>query len=215
MPIPNGLADLRFRVEDKMFEFTGDGYIWCLNHGVNPNKVWCEHLQTLMSNRQDFIPLFSQHPDVAELELQIPVFPSADLWTSVCLVDVSASNGGDPSKRRWTVFWHKCPTSRSTDPATAPPAVYLCTIMSGEGRDVIRTTLIDYMKSDTNRQKTCLAGQHGFAAELEWLEYHKGKTGVIQDWCVYVNDQCLACMKQSVSASDPDLVPENQGGWNK
>jgi hypothetical protein len=189
------------RVGLHTFTLRTSGHIYC----DECDEVWCNHVKQAMVKRWDAAAIWDKPDDSEyprEMELQIPMFPTFNIWTQVKLYFPE-----DTPVPRYRVVW--------IDHAPVWPTI--CFINPGEGRNIIRASLVDYMLGDSNKQKECSAPHHGFQAQTIWeRETREGNSKLWpQLWSVYTTGKCLTCSKIDPS-SDPDLVPPNQktGVWN-
>lgn len=183
------------------FSFLPSGHIRCEECGTD---LWCVHIKQAMVKRWDATAIWDK-PDNSEyapqLNLQIPMFPTENLWTEVKLFFPQSS-----PVPRYRVAW----CGLNSDWVT------ICFINPGEGRNIIRSSLVDYMMGDIHKQTECSAPHHGFQAQRRWeIETTKGNSKLwAQLWSVYSTGYCLTC--KDINPSDPDLVPPEQrtGVWN-
>jgi len=208
-PISGTFRDLTFlSPSGDEFQLTWDGHIYCEDRNCTSpaGSVWCPHLEDLVIKGWDGIPIFKMPLSIGEFDLMIPIFPTTDQWAKVHLVDPDAAQD---EHTRWTVYWDECPTVVRPENAY-PSSVYVTTLTSGEGRNVIRNTLIEYMRADLKRKTVCEAAHHGLAAQRDWDVRSQSPEHVVQAWSVYMTGQCLECRKVDPFAGD--LIPDREGG---
>lgn len=180
------------------FQLRTSGHIYC----EECDEVWCNHTKQAIIKRWDAAAIWDKPDDSEyprEFNLQIPMFPTTNLWTEVKLYLPE-----NTPVLRYRVVW----------PEKDWPTI--CFINPGEGRNIIRTSLLDYMLGDPTRQKECSASHHGYNAQHVWENDTKPKNKNVwpQMWSVYTTGLCLVC--KNVNPTNPDLVPPNQrtGVWN-
>lgn len=191
-----------------VFSALSNGKIICNEkHSEFPPKPlnWCNHIQKAAVLRWDAQAIWvSGQEQWDSFYLEIPMFPNDNLWASVELIKV------DSKTPVYAVDWHECPTNLNH-------ATRLCYLNPGEGRNVIRQVLVEYMWADRFRVKSCKAGHHNYSAEMRWQQDTKSGSSRLapQYWSVYTTEQCLTCRIGDPS-SDPSLIPDTQKTvWNR
>lgn len=175
--------------------------IWALPNGHLAcdnceGKPWCEHIETLVRENADAEILWQDEGEPYDaLELEIPVFPTANLWGRVVL----------EKSQRISLAYR---ASFFIRPGITADGVFLGHIHGGEGRYVLRSMLLDYFQGAIDpRTLKCNAGVHTFKQEMKWQSDMKDpNTAIMQYWSVWVNKTCIGC---AIDASDwADLIPD-------
>lgn len=166
-------------------------------------KRWCSHTQEQVTTGEDQKFIWFNEGGAAEyaynMRLEIPMFPSHDLWTSVGLVFVESARI-PMYKVEWMLILD---------------TFFVCNITPGEGRQVIRTCLVEVMYADRSRQEVCSDSSHGPNEQLRWESSRGTQHHVAQDWCIYTTGQCCGCYKKFNAGSIPDdLIPPKEGAWS-
>lgn len=191
-----------FEYKDVSFVLRSSGYIEC---GECDFAKWCEHNEILTRERGDRRAIWTNTSDELpeSLFLEIPMFPSENFWKKVRLKL-------DENMPRYAVHWRP---PLHPDNAEAPLIMFL---NPGEGRNVIRTVLVEYMLYSMKPDAECKAGHHGYIAQIAWENDMKTSRKTVQLWSVYTTDMCLTCLV-NMNVTDPDLIPDRQGSgvWNR
>lgn len=177
-----------------------DGSIICLGC----NLQWCEHMGEFVKNNGDTGLIFRPRSSwpVSGEPLQIPVIPSRNLWDTVYL-DMD-------DDRMARVLWNK-PTRNLTGAIVRDPD-HLTFLTPGEGRNVIRETLIQQMWTVPSDQLECRSSSHGFNEQMRWESNLTNVTAKYAEfWSVYTTAVCISCSIKIAGASTADLVPDKEG----
>jgi hypothetical protein len=195
-----------FDDENSQYQVEDIGHIKCLHPEHNfPAPLWCQHLADACRTGSDQAAIW-KYPDwdLTELsvrELDIPIFPTMNLWTAVDLVP-------HEKFRRYKVMW-------THGTATQDKPVLVLQISPGEGRQAIRMSMIEYMISKIDFHTTqCTSGSHGVLAQIKWeAAMREDKTAIPQFWSVFTSNMCIACQ---IAYSDfSDAVPDRESTiWN-
>lgn len=199
------MQDFKFDDENSQYQVEQIGHIKCLHPEHQHPLVWCQHLADACRTRTDcaaiwFFPGW-EITELAERELSIPIFPTMDLWTAVNLVPHERF-------RRYAVYW-------THGHATNDLPEFVTNVSPGEGRQVIRMSLIEYMIGKIDVKTTeCKAGHHGVQAQSIWeVHMRQDNTAVPEFWSVFTTDMCVDCQKNL--GSFDDLVPDKERNvWN-
>lgn len=171
---------------------------------------WCDHMHKMIGSSADSDMIWVKDPAADYLEfiyLEIPMFPSINLWTMVNL-----TLNKDAPIPMYRVEW---PFLTCTEGRIGHSLRFICNITQGEGRKIIRTCLIEYMYGDPGRKKECASHAHGPYEEKVWQQHQKTLDHFSEDWCVYTTDACLTCLKKFDPLNIPDdLVPDKQNVWS-
>lgn len=175
--------------EPTEFYWTDDGNIVCQACPSTPN--WCMHIELLTIENGDANPIW----EMGELlwSIQIPLFPTANLWTRASLKYVTKVDA--------------YAVGISTDEATEN--IQMGYLHRGEGRNVIRQMILDWFDGQFGRSTTltCMSSSHKPFQELQWQEAMKDDNRRIKNlWSVWDTHSCIAC-SVSPDAFD-DLVPD-------
>lgn len=161
------------------------------------NTNWCEHIEIEIKTGEDQKFIWYREENCERrsgILLEIPMFPTVEQWTTVDL----SINENAPMPM-YTVKWHDN---------------FICNVTQGEGRQVIRICLIEYMYSQPDRQMTCSDSSHAFAEQMRWEKDQKSLQKFAQDWTVFVTRKCISCLEKfDPNAMSPDLVPDKQNAW--
>jgi hypothetical protein len=181
----------------KGFKFLQDGHIQC----VTCAAVWCEHIEILTANGADQEAIWREDGMThGQVNLEIPMFPSENIWTSVILTPYGTKFP------RYVVEWE-------TDPNSPGSTVFICYLNPGEGRSVIRSVLWDRMWGNKRRRKECVMPHHSYLAQVLWTRDMKLLDTIprkaAQIWSVYYTGQCLHCALND--GLGDDLVPDREG----
>ena len=166
---------------------------------------WCAHLAHACATGQDQHVFWGAEPGVSPLPAKqflfhIPIFPTVGVWTPLVFT------GGDvPIGKRYAVEWTHFPERDEPQ--------FICFISPGEGRQAIRTTLLEIMQAYLRPDAQCLAGHHGVVAQQEWgSKKLRGDAALAPDrWSIWTSNWCLYCTTHN-PANDPNLVPLPTGG---
>lgn len=176
-----------------------DGTVMCGAHDQLTD--WCEHLaDNMISNGDQAIiwDIMEGQEKPEKWDLQIPVFPTNDLFETVTLNKLVSYN-----TLRWIVEWDIDPLS---------PSVTLGLLNRGEGRNVVRRLMVEYMWSATDNQAPqCKASTHSLPQENLYIrETHpSSKHRAMNVWSVWREGMCIPCMVQTNQLID--LVPDKEG----
>lgn len=190
------------------FEVVGRNVV-CRQCGGPTETLWCEHIQHAMVKNWDAAAIWDKDPAVEyrrTIHLAIPVFPTSRLWTDVTLeiTEFAALS--------YQVLWEAPLESGVTH------TIVLCYLNPGEGRNVIRQTLIERMWIDFDPKAECEAGQHKLSAQLNWqrhMESPKNRLYAAERWSVWVDRRCLWCRSHDPMNTPDDLVPDQEKTvWN-
>jgi hypothetical protein len=181
------------------YTYHANGSITCRACGT---AMWCDHLEEAAWKNWDCLFFPSMDSTSLSFPLMIPMFPSADMWTTVLVFKV---DGRDI----WQIMWLASPTSISLDPASSAPPVFVCFLNPGEGRSTIRSVLIELMWGDGNRTRECKASHHGMLAQKHWTDHKDTNLWTQECWSVYTSNWCLWCRLNDTSTA-PDLIPSNE-----
>lgn len=159
-------------------------------------ELWCRHIKRAMITHAD--QEFVWHGDWETKNIDIPMFPTQNIWARASLSKLEAGYA-----RLLYV---------QLDPVEYIDISYL---HPGEGRNVIRTTFIDYMLGDrlkNNKGGICHSPSHKFREETLWKERTKptNKNRVVEYWSVWATGSCTACQFNTSASFDPDLIPEDK-----
>lgn len=177
---------------DPAFQFVlhDNGHIACLECRYKGVTYWCSHLEEAMTKRWDQKAIWENGCNLSAFKFQIPVFPTKNLWTEVLL---------DYRPNQQARIWWK--------------GNYVCTINEGEGRNIIRGSLIEYMLGNVDYSQ-CKSSTHGWGAQRVWeKDILNPDMRYAQLWSVFAESMCLTCLQ---ALNSPDAVPasENTGVWN-
>jgi hypothetical protein len=92
----------------------------------------------------------------------------------------------------------------------AQKAGVLCLLTRGEGRKVIRSVLLDWIKfSLLSGSPVCNQRTHGYHEQIVLDKHLQGKTIMpyVEAWSILRNRACTSCMEYSNKDTDDDLIP--------
>jgi hypothetical protein len=185
---------------DEYLRMNTTGFIECehADHKAE-SKLWCEHIEEDMRTGEDVQFFWPENAEQRELiTLQMPMFPTSDLWAQVDLEKVD-----NDFMQMYVVKWISPTTLEKVD---------ITFLTRGDTRMTIREALWRHCCDDPDREKHCKSSSHGYAQEMHWQnEQRRNPAACI--WCLYQYKQCFACVK---SMDFDEFVPEKEGSpWSK
>lgn len=217
------VTDSRRWIEEELLEINGlrqtivyeyditTGQLKCTECVGSP--IWCLHVRGLVRDGKDLSNFWPTNDLVApeynvNCKVYVPVFPDANHWTYVELVAYSGPGGA----ARYQILWEDYPLKYVDENGTISPSPVVGFLNRGEGRQVIRSILIEYMWGDPRRSYECKAAHHGYAQQKAF-EANIAQTPeyYYEAWSIYMTNQCLVC--NTITGLDPNLIPASQGGF--
>ena len=173
------------------FAWTDDGNIRCQSCPESP--TWCMHVEMLTIENGDAEPIWEMGENEAMFGLQIPMFPTKDLWARAELVYVGKVDA-------YTV-------GIDTDESTEN--IRMGFLHRGEGRNVIRQMILDWFDgqfgASTNLQ--CMSASHKVSSEIAWIDAMRDDNKrILNYWSVWDTHSCIYCKNGEGDMSD--LIPD-------
>lgn len=185
-----------------------DADLWWLPNGhlecSEDESIWCKHIENALRKNLDAAALWEELEEAPHetLEIEIPLRPTANLWTRISLVNA--------------VMAYPCmEVIFSPVPSTTPhpESYFIGYIHPGEGRMVIRTMMFDWFRGNNSLKKTCTSGSHKYKEEMIWVERMETSLRWVEQWSVYLTGFCMTCNGDDsgggMTAWADDLVPES------
>lgn len=163
---------------------------------------WCDHIQSLVTSNADSQAIWN--PDLGGALptqlVEIPVVPSAALWTTATLTLMSKLGA-------YKVTFEEGAFEQ-----------FLGFIHPGEGRLILRSMMIEWFYGHVDSSELrCPMSSHSFPSQLRWdKDMMQRRTAFAQLFSVWSNQKCLGCLGTSVTNFD-DVVPEADprgGPWH-
>lgn len=174
------------------YAWTDDGNIRC--QGCPESPTWCMHVELLTVENGDAEPMWQLFSEDAAFGLQIPMFPTKNLWARASLMYVGKVDA------------YKV----GIDAEEFTESIQIGFLHHGEGRNVIRQMILDWFDGQFGMSKTlkCMSASHKVTAEMYWVEAMQDDNKRIQNlWSVWDTHSCIDC--NSLAAGDmSDLVPD-------
>ena len=179
-----------------------NGHLRCEECGT---EVWCKHINMMIQDNGDSATIFEQYEAAKSepLELEVPVFPSSNLWQRVGLE-------AHPKIRAFKVW------ILNNDSVN-----YLGFLNEGEGRNVMRSMFFDWFIGMVEFSSLeCSSASHKFQAQVAWESAMRDRPAQLANYfSVWNSKACLHCRLLVGSMNSDDLVPDAGDGqprpWNR
>ena len=179
--------------DTETFKTSGSG-LECVACG----ELFCKHIKYAMVHDLDADFVWGVK-DWNEKLVTIPMFPSSNLWAMAHLSIVPEA----PS----------CYAELSYV-AEDGEMMHVSYLHPGEGRQVIRTTFVDFMlgRRKLDDRLICKSPSHKFQQEQKWsLRTNRTSSHRISEyWSVWAHKACIACFTQNSGSFPDDLVPSSE-----
>lgn len=170
-----------------------------LNCSAHKDKAWCIHIENAVKGHHDS-GLWT-NVELHQRQIVVPIVPSRNQW-AIVEFDIEDCPPG-AVKVWWVPGWME----------NVSHARFLGFIHEGEGRQVLRTTLMDTLNAEiAGGSLKCLHGQHSYKAQMAWEQAvtEGTKNGVAEYWSVFNTHKCITCASNTTDDFS-DLIPDPGG----
>lgn len=191
-----------------VMEDAKSGFLRCGECGDTAD--WCRHMEGSVRQREDAQSMWEIFDKELCSDLQehfphhtifVPISPTNKLWAEVEVFRSAMI----PSAMAMLLM------GSGTKAGVVADLGYL---NRGDGRNVIRSIIVDWFQGKVEGSLVCQAGAHGFSQEMQWQKNVKSPhMNLFENWSIYFNEQCLSCFQRNMTNANQwpdDLVPEEE-----
>lgn len=183
-----------------------DGHLACSAH---QGKTWCHEMEQCIKENDDALLIWPQNVEPASgMTLAVPIIPSKDQWAD-CILELKENV-------RAYKIWFKAAHIHGF--ASLEELMFIGFLHRGEGRAVVRSILLDYLRMQWevgvkagSKHLLCANKLHSFKAQMAYEQNIVGhQSALVETWSILNTGNCLTCVEGSVDDFD-DLIPDAGG----